>query len=663
MSNEEVAKDKKRSWMMPKLTRPGSSSGRATSNGSPASRPGSSSGVVGTGLFSKLGAGSSTPSLIQRTSSFNSILSLSSSSSPSPGPVATPSPESQPRAPAAPGRPPLQRQGSSNRPPPSAFSLSSRNQSFDSPPASIPATPKRRLSNTVANTVLPQDLNDALERTQPRGNQARPESSRFGKSITSMMSGLALSRTSTRESTTVKDDEGRGRTLFSPKRWRSASQSVGPDSDVDGRSRSRARSQSPFILKRWRARDSSPPIGRVSLNQSDAELSEAESTVAPRSAYQDRYYDEEALEDDDDGASDDSLSDEDYFDPITERNTEQNAIIAPDPSEAVPEVEDPDPVGEGVNVIIAPEPYFPTSLNSLGSKNKRNPRRRKTLRSHEPLPLVTSRPAFQRDRCTITITQGDPDKKLKEEGRKKRRYVVASDLSEESRYAVEWGIGTVLRDGDEMLLVTIVENDQRIDPTNDKPADRHTKLRSQQERQGMAYILARQVTSLLQRTRLHVTVACQAWHAKHARHMLLDIVDYMEPTMMIVGSRGLSQLNGILLGSTSHYLIERASVPVMVARRRLKRPPRRAAHLSTSRTRVKLAEAGIDRVAGKVDQDVEAMRDELQKEDQRRTGGPGSRDGLRNYAASASGDEVREDDEADGEDDDDDEPQITVHGP
>ena len=37
----------------------------------------------------------------------------------------------------------------------------------------------------------------------------------------------------------------------------------------------------------------------------------------------------------------------------------------------------------------------------------------------------------------------------------------------------------------------------------------------------MAYILVRQATSLLQRTALHVTVACQAWHAKNARHMLL----------------------------------------------------------------------------------------------------------------------------------------------
>ena len=103
----------------------------------------------------------------------------------------------------------------------------------------------------------------------------------------------------------------------------------------------------------------------------------------------------------------------------------------------------------------------------------------------------------------------------------------------------------------------------------------------------------------------------------------------------------------------------------MVARRRLKRPPRKAAHLSTSRVRVKLAEAGIDRVAGKVDEDVTAMRDELHKEDQRRTGGPGSRDGLRNY--TSAGDDVQEEDEAehaDAENDiDDEEPQITIHGP
>jgi hypothetical protein len=64
----------------------------------------------------------------------------------------------------------------------------------------------------------------------------------------------------------------------------------------------------------------------------------------------------------------------------------------------------------------------------------------------------------------------------------------------------------------------------------------------------------------------------------------------------------------------------------MVARRRLKRPPKKSAHLSTHRQHVKLSEAGIDRVAAKVDQDVQVMREEMQKDDKKRDGGPGSRD-------------------------------------
>ncbi|KAG9315503.1 hypothetical protein JVU11DRAFT_3117 [Chiua virens] len=275
---------------------------------------------------------------------------------------------------------------------------------------------------------------------------------------------------------------------------------------------------------------------------------------------------------------------------------------------------DPDPLGEGVNVVVPPEPYFPSTLNrsNFGSaRGKRGGPKRKKSKYHDPLPLSTSRPLFQRDRCTITVTQGNP---VATE-RRKKKYIVASDLSDESRYAVEWGIGTVLRDGDELLIVTVVENENKVDPLAPNPADRATKLRSQQERQGLAYIIVRQATSLLQRTRLHVSISCQAWHAKNARHMLLDIVDHNQPTMLIVGSRGLGQIKGILLGSTSHYLIQRCSVPVMVARRRLKRPPKRSAHLSKQRRHVSLAEAVIDRVAPKVDEDVEVMRDELERAD------------------------------------------------
>ncbi|KAG7088502.1 hypothetical protein E1B28_012489 [Marasmius oreades] len=462
---------------------------------------------------------------------------------------------------------------------------------------------------------------------------AKSASGSFARmSLSSVMGGLSsisLSRTSTntsiddREKEKERDkdkdkDKERGRPISPIQSGRSHSQAP-PHSDPPSRSQSRARSQSPFSLRRFRNRDPSPAPSAIPLAQSDVEsdASSVHASIHPRNAFTDHDSDDETIYDgeteDEDWSADEDI---DGFDQETERNTEANAFTDPTSADGVEPELDIDPLGEGVNVVLPPEPYFPTTLNASTAPRGRRIKRKKSVRHHEPLPLKTSRPHFQRDRCTITLTQGDPEGKL--EGRKKKMYVVGSDLSEESRYAVEWGIGTVLRDGDEMLIVTVVENDARVDPATPNTADRTGKLRSQQERQGLAYILVRQATSLLQRTTLNVTIACQAWHAKNARHMLLDIVDYNEPVMLIVGSRGLGQLKNILLGSTSHYLIQKCSVPVMVARRRLKRPPRKSAHLAKHRAHVSLAEAGIDRVAARVDEDIRAMRETIQRDDETR---------------------------------------------
>ncbi|KAJ6508873.1 hypothetical protein C8R45DRAFT_1169862 [Mycena sanguinolenta] len=561
-----------------------------------------------------------------------------------------------------------------------------------------PIVSRRRRSLADPVQQLDQQASQLIMTALERTNSAQPPTPKpelphskgsFSKmSFSSMMGNLSMGSLSlTRTTTNNSDDKERGRSTsaFGKQTTRSSSHAT-PASEDPSRSRSRARSQSPFSFRRFRQqRDPSPTPQALPLAQSDIDLNSDTSSIRPRTAFTDDGEDSDndgptgALEtddEDDNWSGDEGL---DLFDPVTERNTEQNSIVVPVAPHDIDA--DADPLGEGVNVVVPPDPYFPSTLNSgpsASSRTGRNPRRRKSTKHHEPLTLSTSRPIFQRDRCTITITQGDPDAHGRPE--KRKRYIVASDLSEESRYAVEWGIGTVIRDGDEMMIVNIMENEAKVDPPIPNAADRAVKLRSQQERQGLAYILCRQATGLLQRTKLNVTVVCQAWHAKNARHMLLaicrdvfsytptgfcidffapsalvnvnapdfgagstgpradfpvcwcslasctellthtrtDIVDYHEPQMLIVGSRGLGQLKGILLGSTSHYLIEKCSVPVMVARRRLKRPPRRSAHLATHRVHVSLAEAGIDRVAPKVDADVQVMREELQRDDDRR---------------------------------------------
>ena len=48
----------------------------------------------------------------------------------------------------------------------------------------------------------------------------------------------------------------------------------------------------------------------------------------------------------------------------------------------------------------------------------------------------------------------------------------------------------------------------------------------------------------------------------------------------------------------------------MVTCRRLKRPPRRSAHLARHRARVSLADAGVERLTSRVDEEVSHMQDE-----------------------------------------------------
>jgi hypothetical protein len=316
-----------------------------------------------------------------------------------------------------------------NHPLPLSRTTSRANSLSESEHTSRPTTP-----NTPRNSrpliKQQQDASNTLERVTSRAESL----SGVGAGVVSrIVSTLSLSRHSSDDK---EKERGRPTKVGRDGRPRSASTVAASRGDSDSHSL-RTRSQSPFHLRRPRTRDRSPSVGAVV--QSDYE-SDTDSIRPRGTAY---------VSDDDDSDSDAESPENDEFDPVTEANTERNALVVPeDMPEADGEISDP--LGEGQNVVVPLEPYFPTTLNH--STNPRNPRRRKSLRNHEPLQLKTGRPVFQRDRCTITITQGNPAAMVTAQDRKSRRYIVASDISDESRYALEWAIGTVIRDGDELCV-------------------------------------------------------------------------------------------------------------------------------------------------------------------------------------------------------------------
>lgn len=96
--------------------------------------------------------------------------------------------------------------------------------------------------------------------------------------------------------------------------------------------------------------------------------------------------------------------------------------------------------GEGPNLLaVAPTPGLPPSAPS-GTPGL--VRRKSTKSKLEPLQLHPGRPVYEKNRCTVVLRQGDPEKAMRE-GRRSRRYLVASDLSEESLFAIEVGWGSL----------------------------------------------------------------------------------------------------------------------------------------------------------------------------------------------------------------------------
>lgn len=208
---------------------------------------------------------------------------------------------------------------------------------------------------------------------------------------------------------------------------------------------------------------------------------------------------------------------------------------------------------------------------------------------------VVSTPATSRS--VRTIYRGDFAKMQQEaldNQRRVRKYLVATDLSEEAAHALEWTIGTVLRDGDTLLAIYCVDeetgivanegsaddsyiNEQvaaiaaaatrpsgstpimnatnapsplgpralRLDSvgSNASPMGRE-KGKQEQERFRAIQDITDRVARLLRKTKLQVKVVIEVIHCKSPKHLITEVIDYISPTLVILGSRGRSALKG-----------------------------------------------------------------------------------------------------------------------
>lgn len=198
-------------------------------------------------------------------------------------------------------------------------------------------------------------------------------------------------------------------------------------------------------------------------------------------------------------------------------------------------------------------------------------------------------------RCVRTIYRGNFSKMQQEASdnqRRVRKYMVATDLSDEAAHALEWTIGTVLRDGDTLLAIYCVDEEVGIAPTEASEDDQmreqvaaiaastrpsistpilapvnvpsplgnglrlgdsnngsaspmgRERSKAEQERYRAVQDITDRVARLLRKTKLQVKVVVEVIHCKSPKHLITEVIDYINPTLVILGSRGRSALKG-----------------------------------------------------------------------------------------------------------------------
>ncbi|KAI8976945.1 hypothetical protein BDB01DRAFT_727197 [Pilobolus umbonatus] len=216
----------------------------------------------------------------------------------------------------------------------------------------------------------------------------------------------------------------------------------------------------------------------------------------------------------------------------------------------------------------------------------------------EPRSSVTSQTTLRRDLLVFAETpsvltksdrvivhnkygaglSGDLDPALMKKTQK-RSYLVACDFSEESIHAIEWTMGTMMRDGDGLYVVTVINKDEAVDSS---------KKSMMRELQKASDNVTEESKRLMNQMLLFDIDLITYTICGRVKEALTKLIWELPITMIVCGSRGRSTVKGLLMGSISTYLVHNSPVPVTVIRPEKKKrisvvkPPVHAIPLSQS---------------------------------------------------------------------------------
>lgn len=134
-----------------------------------------------------------------------------------------------------------------------------------------------------------------------------------------------------------------------------------------------------------------------------------------------------------------------------------------------------------------------------------------------------------------------------------RHILVALDLSKHSWYALQFTIQNILRDADVLTIYNIL-NPKHLENTNGD--EEHFRVES------MKGIHDRIETFKTKHGREFQFRVHASW-AGDVKSMIVEKATE-KYSMVVVGSRGVSNLKGVFVGSVSNYVLQNAKIPVVV---------------------------------------------------------------------------------------------------
>ncbi|PHZ11200.1 adenine nucleotide alpha hydrolases-like protein [Rhizopus microsporus ATCC 52813] len=140
--------------------------------------------------------------------------------------------------------------------------------------------------------------------------------------------------------------------------------------------------------------------------------------------------------------------------------------------------------------------------------------------------------------------------------RRSRTFMVATDLANYSEYALNWAKDAVLEDGDELIVLRVV--------TLEMNRDDLLQLEEQESKRISTEIMQRIIDDSHKQDK-KVSVVVEFVIGK-VQETIQRMIALYQPSLLIVGTRGLSEFKGMLLGSISKYCLQHSPVPVTVVR-------------------------------------------------------------------------------------------------